>query len=96
LTVTKTYRRPDNPQPEWLEMNCAENDTRIHLSKENYFIGADGLLMPTKKNQAPARFEVVWGTEELIGRRDIADTADPGAPEAQFDQSCPDPVLVLH
>ncbi len=52
-TVTKTYRRLDNPQPEWLEMNCAENNTYIHLGKENYFIGADGLLMPTKKNQTP-------------------------------------------
>ena len=52
-TVTKTYRRIDNPQPEWLEMNCAENNTHIHLGTENYYIGADGLLMPTKKNQTP-------------------------------------------
>jgi hypothetical protein len=52
-TVTKTYRRLDNPQPEWLEMNCAENNTHIHLGNENYYLGADGLLMPTKKNQTP-------------------------------------------
>jgi len=52
-TVTKTYRRLNNPQPEWLEMNCSENNTHIRLDKENYYIGADGLLMPTKKNQAP-------------------------------------------
>ncbi len=52
-TVTRTYRRLDDPQPEWLEMNCAENNTHLHLGNENYFIGADGLLMPTKKNQAP-------------------------------------------
>jgi hypothetical protein len=52
-TVTKTYRRLDNPQPEWLEMNCAENNPHIRLGKENYFIGADGLLMPAKKNQTP-------------------------------------------
>ena len=52
-TVTRTYRRLDDPQPEWLEMNCAENNTHVHLGNENYFIGADGLLMPTKKNQAP-------------------------------------------
>jgi hypothetical protein len=52
-TVTKTYRRIDEPQPEWLEMNCAENNVHIRLGKENYYIGADGLLMPAKKNQAP-------------------------------------------
>ena len=52
-TVTKTYRRADNPRPEWLEMNCAEGNTHVHLGNENYFIGADGLLMPAKKNQAP-------------------------------------------
>jgi hypothetical protein len=52
-TVTRTYRRLDDPQPEWLEMNCAEGNTHVHLGNENYFIGADGLLMPTKKDQAP-------------------------------------------
>jgi hypothetical protein len=52
-TVTRTYRRSSEARPEWLEMNCAENNTHIHLGKENYYIGADGLLMPTKKNQAP-------------------------------------------
>lgn len=52
-TVTKTYRRENNPQPEWLEMNCAENNPHIRIGKENYFIGADGLLMPAKKDQTP-------------------------------------------
>ncbi len=52
-TVTKTYRREKTAQPEWLEMNCAENNTHIRLGKENYFIGAEGLLMPAKKDQAP-------------------------------------------
>ena len=52
-TVTRTYRRSNDPRPEWLEMNCAEGNTHVHLGNENYFIGADGLLMPAKKNQAP-------------------------------------------
>ena len=51
--VTRTYRRSNDPRPEWLEMNCAEGNTHVHLGNENYFIGADGLLMPAKKNQAP-------------------------------------------
>lgn len=52
-TVTRTYRRSNDRRPEWLEMNCAEGNTHVHLGNENYFIGADGLLMPAKKNQAP-------------------------------------------
>ena len=52
-TVTRTYRRSNDRRPEWLEMNCAEGNTHLHLGNENYFIGADGLLMPAKKNQAP-------------------------------------------
>jgi hypothetical protein len=52
-TITRTYRRSNDPRPEWLEMNCAEGNTHVHLGNENYFIGADGLLMPAKKNQAP-------------------------------------------
>ena len=51
--VTRTYRRSNDPRPEWLEMNCAEGNTHVHLGNENYFLGADGLLMPAKKNQAP-------------------------------------------
>jgi hypothetical protein len=51
--VTRTYRRSNDLRPEWLEMNCAEGNTHLHLGNENYFIGADGLLMPAKKNQAP-------------------------------------------
>ena len=52
-TVTRTYRRSNDRRPEWLEMNCAEGNTHVHLGNENYFIGADGLLTPAKKNQAP-------------------------------------------
>jgi len=52
-TVTRTYRRSNDRRPEWLEMNCAEGNTHVHLGNENYFLGADGLLMPAKKNQAP-------------------------------------------
>jgi hypothetical protein len=52
-TVAKTYRRNKNPRPSWVEMNCAENNQHIRIGTENYFISAEGLLMPAKKNQAP-------------------------------------------
>jgi hypothetical protein len=50
-TVTKSYRRERNPI--WFDNNCAENDNHVVIGKENYFLSADGLLMPAKKDQAP-------------------------------------------
>jgi hypothetical protein len=52
-TVAKSYRRSKNPRPAWVEMNCAENNQHIKIGSENYFMSADGLLMPAKKDQAP-------------------------------------------
>ena len=52
-TVARSYRRNKSPRPSWVEMNCAENNQHIRIGTENYFISADGLLMPAKKDQAP-------------------------------------------
>ena len=52
-TADKRYRRNGNPRPEWREDSCLENNANIVIDKENYWFSADGLLMPTKKNQAP-------------------------------------------
>jgi hypothetical protein len=52
-TVARSYRRNKNPRPSWVEMNCAENNQHVRIGTENYFISADGLLMPAKKDQAP-------------------------------------------
>ena len=50
-TVTKSYRREFNPF--WYENNCAENNPHIFIGRDNYFVSADGYLMPVKKNQPP-------------------------------------------
>jgi hypothetical protein len=50
-TVTKRYRRNSNPV--WVDNDCAEDNHHIAIGKENYFMSADGHLMPTKKGQAP-------------------------------------------
>jgi hypothetical protein len=50
-TVTKSYRRERNPI--WYDNNCAENNNHVVIGKENYFLSADGLLMPAKKDQTP-------------------------------------------
>jgi hypothetical protein len=52
-TVMRTYRRDANPQPIWSEYICTEDNHHVKLGNENYVIGADGNLMPVRKNQAP-------------------------------------------
>jgi hypothetical protein len=49
--TTKSYRRDRNVL--WVEDNCPENNNHVVVGKENYFLSADGFLMPTKKSQPP-------------------------------------------
>jgi hypothetical protein len=50
-TVNKRYRRDRNVI--WFEDNCTENNRHIIIGTENYMLSGDGLLMPTRKDQAP-------------------------------------------
>ena len=52
-TVTQNYRRSPSPQPFWREYVCAENNSHVQVGNETYYLSADGLLMPAKKDQAP-------------------------------------------
>jgi hypothetical protein len=49
--VDKRYHRSTDPQPVWPEDVCAENNPHIRIGKEFYYLRADDLLMPTKKDQ---------------------------------------------
>ena len=49
--VVKNYRREKNV--EWYEDLCTENNNHVMIGKENYFLSADGYLMPAKKDQPP-------------------------------------------
>jgi hypothetical protein len=49
--VVKNYRREKNA--EWYEDLCSENNNHVMIGKENYFMSADGYLMPAKKGQQP-------------------------------------------
>jgi hypothetical protein len=51
-TVMKNYRRDPNPQPRWTEEDCGDNH-HVTIGDDDYMLSFDGLLMPTKKNQAP-------------------------------------------
>jgi len=53
-TATKKYRRvATNDKAIWPESVCAEGNQHVEIAGQNYFLGADGLLMPTRKNQSP-------------------------------------------
>jgi hypothetical protein len=52
-TVTKNYLRNAYPKAEWREWICGENNPHVVIGKDNYFLSADGLLMPARKDQAP-------------------------------------------
>jgi hypothetical protein len=52
-TVDKTFRRNPNPRPHWGQTFCTEGNGQIVIGTENYFLSADGLLMPAKKDQPP-------------------------------------------
>jgi hypothetical protein len=46
--VSRIFRR--NRHGVWLENECSDNG-HVHFGQQDYFVGADGLLMPTKKDQ---------------------------------------------
>jgi hypothetical protein len=52
-TVDKRYRRNADPHPAWLEYVCNENNAQISVGKDNYYLSADGFLMPARKDQPP-------------------------------------------
>jgi hypothetical protein len=49
-TVTRSYRR--DRKPLWFEHLCEINNN-VEIGSESYFIGADGTLMPTRRDQPP-------------------------------------------
>jgi hypothetical protein len=50
-TVMKKLRREAEARPFWREVNCGENNNHVEIAKENYMLSADGLLMPTRRDQ---------------------------------------------
>ena len=52
--VNKIYQRFVSDKPVWFGHSvCGEGNNHVAIGSEHYFRSADGLLMPTKKNQAP-------------------------------------------
>ena len=53
LNAISTASSVSVKEPIWSEYVCSENNQHVQIGSENYVLGADGLLMPTRKNQAP-------------------------------------------
>jgi hypothetical protein len=51
-TVTRTFFRDKDNTP-WHEHICEEDNHHVVIGKESYFLSADNLLMPTRKDQPP-------------------------------------------
>jgi hypothetical protein len=49
----KKYARDPDPKTNWIEEVCTEDNPHIRIQNDNYFIGANGMLMPAKKDQKP-------------------------------------------
>jgi hypothetical protein len=50
-TVDRIYLRERNPK--WLEKSCHEANSHIAIGAEQYFLSADGKLMPVRQGQSP-------------------------------------------
>jgi len=50
-TVDKHYRRIRKVM--WFESSCNENNNHVFVGTQNYFVSADGYLMPARRDQAP-------------------------------------------
>ena len=52
-SITKKAVRNSNPRPAWHTEMCSEDNSWVRIGKEAYYLSADGMLMPTKKGEAP-------------------------------------------
>ena len=50
-TVVRGYRR--EPNPNWHEYTCTEDNQHVFIGKDPYLLSAEGLLMPARKDQPP-------------------------------------------
>jgi hypothetical protein len=51
--LTKKFIRLPEERPDWIEEVCPEGNPHVYIQGDNYFIGGDGLIMPSKAGQAP-------------------------------------------
>jgi hypothetical protein len=52
-TVLKKYVRDPSKRAVWIPWDCEEGNSHVRIGNEDYTLGGDGLLMPSKKDQQP-------------------------------------------
>jgi len=52
-SAIKRYRRVAGREAVWPESVCAEGNVHVEIGGQNYFLSADGYLMPARKDQPP-------------------------------------------
>ncbi|HEY7302126.1 MAG TPA: hypothetical protein VH684_29890 [Xanthobacteraceae bacterium] len=52
-SAVKHYRRVAGREAVWPESVCAEANVHVEIGGQNYFLSADGYLMPARKDQPP-------------------------------------------
>jgi hypothetical protein len=62
-SVTRTFYRDKDNTP-WHEHICEEENHHVLIGKESYFLSADNLLMPTRKDQPPPDLKYFKQTEK--------------------------------
>jgi hypothetical protein len=63
VKLQKATRNP-NPRPVWHSDVCSEDNTWVKIGNEPYYLSADGMLMPSKKDQAPPNLKYFKQTQK--------------------------------
>lgn len=86
-TTTKSYRRSREPHPAWREVVCSEDNQHVKIGPDDYFLSADGKLMPAPQGPSAARPQVFQAGVEVISRFLATDSARRRAPLVGFQSS---------
>jgi len=63
VKLQKVTRNP-SPRPVWHSDVCSEDNTWVKIGDEPYYLSADGMLMPAKKDQAPPNLKYFKQTQK--------------------------------
>jgi hypothetical protein len=63
VKLQKVTRNP-SPRPAWHSDVCSEDNTWVKIGDQPYYLSADGMLMPSKKDQAPPNLKYFKQTQK--------------------------------
>ncbi len=63
VKLQKATRNP-SPRPAWHSDVCSEDNTWVKIGDQPYYLSADGMLMPSKKDQPPPNLKYFKQTQK--------------------------------